>query len=110
MTVVAARSIPLEILALPAQRYGCHGCGDCCRDFTVQLREADLAKLRAQRWEERLGVPVTTEFRGRRFLAQRDDGACVFLGEGGKCRIHAEFAQRGIAFAYPTRKVIVKQP
>jgi lysine-N-methylase len=89
--VAAARSIPLEVLPLAAQRYGCHGCGDCCRDFTVQLREADLAKLRAQRWEERLGVPVTTEFRGRRFLAQRADGACVFLGEGGRCRIHAEF-------------------
>jgi lysine-N-methylase len=91
VNVGAARSIPLEMLPLPAQRYACHGCGDCCRDFTVQLREGDLAKLRAQRWEERLGVPVTSEFRGRRFLAQREDGACVFLGEGGKCRIHAEF-------------------
>jgi lysine-N-methylase len=91
VNVGTARTIPLEMLPLPAQRYACHGCGDCCRDFTVQLREADLAKLRAQRWEERLGISVTVGFRGRRFLAQREDGACVFLGEGGKCRIHAEF-------------------
>ena len=85
-----AATIPLTILPLPSQRYSCHGCGNCCRDFTVQLREADLEKLRSQDWERTLG-DVTVEFRGRRFLAQRADGACVFLLEGGKCRIHAEF-------------------
>lgn len=86
-----SRGIPLAVLQLPEQRYACHGCGDCCRDFTVQLREADLARLRAQEWERRLGMPVTASFRGATFLAQREDGACVFLGEGGRCRIHAEF-------------------
>ncbi len=83
----------LPILTLPVreQRYSCHGCGNCCKDFTVQLREADLAKLRAQRWEERLGGPVTVEFRDRTWLKQRADGACVFLQDDGKCRIHAEY-------------------
>ena len=89
-TMKRASTIPLQILPLPSQRYSCHGCGNCCRDFTVQLREADLEKLRSQDWERTLG-DVTVEFRGRRFLAQRADGACVFLLEGGKCRIHAEF-------------------
>lgn len=56
----------------------------------MQLREADLEKLHAQAWERSLGE-VTVEFRGKRFLAQRPDGACVFLLEDGKCRIHAEF-------------------
>lgn len=89
-SVPAPERIPLSILRLPEQRYGCHGCGDCCRDFTVQLRAADLERLRAQGWESRLGMPVTVRFRGGTFLAQRADGACVFLGEGGRCRIHAE--------------------
>ena len=31
-----AKRVPLEILDLPDQRYTCHGCGDCCRDFSVQ--------------------------------------------------------------------------
>ncbi|MFM7052932.1 MAG: YkgJ family cysteine cluster protein, partial [Planctomycetota bacterium] len=86
-------SVALPILVLPvaAQRYSCHGCGNCCRDFTVQLRDADIAKLEAQKWEERLGEPVTVEFRKRRYLRQRADGACVFLMDDGLCRVHKEF-------------------
>jgi len=57
----------------------------------VQLSSDDLARLRNQRWEERLGEPVTIEFRGTRFLRQRDDGACIFLQADGLCRVHAEF-------------------
>lgn len=89
---VAARSgdIPLTVLPLGAQRYSCHGCGLCCRDFTVQLRPADLEKLRAQGWERTLGVAPVVEFRGQSYLRQREDGACVFLQEDGRCRIHAE--------------------
>lgn len=83
--------LPILTLALRKQRYSCHGCGNCCRDFTVQLREEDLAKLKAQNWEEKLGHPVTIDFRGVRYLRQREDGACVFLMENGLCRIHKEF-------------------
>jgi lysine-N-methylase len=87
------------MLPVATQRYSCHGCGNCCRDFTVQLREADLAKLRAQGWEEKLGMPVTAEFRGTTYLRQRDDGACVFLMDDGLCRIHKDhgFAEKPIA-------------
>ncbi len=95
------RPIALPILVLPVreQRYSCHGCGNCCRDFTVQLRPADIEKLQAQGWEERLGMPVTTEFRGVTYLRQRDDGACVFLMDDGLCRIHKEhgFAEKPVA-------------
>ena len=86
-----ARRIPLQILDLKDQRYSCHGCGDCCRDFSVQLRDRDLRRLEEQGWEEKLGEPVTVEFRGRRYLRQRPDGACLFLQEDGLCRIHAEY-------------------
>lgn len=73
------------------QRYSCHGCAGCCRDFTVQLRDEDVALLHEQRWEQQLGVSPIVEFRGRRWLRQREDGACVFLEADGRCRIHAEF-------------------
>jgi lysine-N-methylase len=81
------------ILALPVveQRYSCHGCGNCCRDFTVQLREGDLAKLREQDWERRIGGPVAIAFRGVEYLRQREDGSCMFLMDDGRCRIHVEF-------------------
>jgi lysine-N-methylase len=85
------KSVPLAVVDLREQRYSCHGCGDCCRDFSVQLREEDLDRLRDQRWEERLGERVTVEFRGQRYLRQRPDGACLFLQDDGRCRIHAEF-------------------
>ncbi|MBM4112206.1 MAG: YkgJ family cysteine cluster protein [Phycisphaerae bacterium] len=83
--------LPLQVLPLPSQRYSCHGCGDCCRDFTVQLSREDLERLERQRWSERLGEPVTIEFRGALFLRQRDDGACIFLQADGLCRVHGEF-------------------
>lgn len=57
----------------------------------MQLSAEDLTRLESQRWEARLGEPVTVEFRGARFLRQRDDGACVFLQPDGRCRVHAEF-------------------
>ncbi|MCA9284230.1 MAG: YkgJ family cysteine cluster protein [Phycisphaerales bacterium] len=84
-------SLPILLPRLPAQRYSCHGCGNCCRDFTVQLRPEDLDKLEAQEWQRRLGEPVTVTFRERTYLRQRSDGACIFLQEGGRCRIHAEY-------------------
>ncbi|MBI1303657.1 MAG: hypothetical protein GC172_07710 [Phycisphaera sp.] len=92
-------ALPLLVLPVREQRYSCHGCGNCCRDFTVQLRPADLEKLLAQNWETKLGMPVTTEFRGTTYLRQREDGACVFLMDDGLCRIHKEhgFAEKPIA-------------
>lgn len=82
--------LPIVTLAVAEQRYSCHGCGNCCRDFTVQLRPDDLARLSEQGWEAKLGFPVTVNFRGVTYLRQRDDGACIFLMENGLCRIHAE--------------------
>ena len=82
--------IQLSILQMPSQRYSCHGCGDCCRDFTVQLREDDLVRLDSQGYAQQMDEPVTVEFRGQRYLRQRADGSCIFLESDGKCRIHAD--------------------
>jgi len=91
--VLLMPKVKLNILqtAVDEQRYSCHGCGNCCRDFTVQLRESDLRRLREQKWEEKLGMPPTVAFRGETYLRQREDGSCIFLMENGLCRIHAEY-------------------
>ena len=81
--------LPVLMPPIPEQRYSCHGCGDCCRDFTIELRGDDFERVRAQGWDAELGEPFWVEFAGRRWLRQREDGACIFLGEGGTCRIHA---------------------
>jgi len=83
--------LPIYIPELPAQKYSCHGCGSCCRDFTVQLTDADMQKLHDQGWKERLGQEYVVKFRGHSWLKQTDDGACVFLGDNGLCKVHAEF-------------------
>ena len=89
----AMSGIELPVVSLPVreQAYSCHGCGNCCRDFTVQLRDEDIAKLQQQNWERTLGEAVTVSFRGVTYLRQRENGACVFLMDNGLCRIHAEF-------------------
>ncbi|MCZ6835328.1 MAG: YkgJ family cysteine cluster protein [Planctomycetota bacterium] len=96
---MASHSLSILTLNVKQQRYSCHGCGNCCHDFTVQLRDEDLKRLEAQGWEEKLGEPITIEFRGTTFLRQREDGACLFLQDDGLCRIHAEhgFEEKPIA-------------
>ena len=96
---MARVELPILVPRLKWQKYSCHGCGVCCRDFTVQLRDEDLEKLDRQGWEEILGEPVVADFRGRSYLRRREDGSCVFLKEDGLCRIHADhgFAAKPIA-------------
>jgi lysine-N-methylase len=86
----------LPIITLPmAERWDCQRCGVCCRGSIVPLDEEDLGKLREQKWEEHpdyRGVAVTATLdRGRKQLARRADGSCVFLTDDGLCRIHQEF-------------------
>ena len=76
-----ARRIPLQILDLKDQRYSCHGCGDCCRDFSVQLRDRDLRRLEEQGWEE-VAVEMRRLGRRTRALAARSGAAWRMLPQG----------------------------
>jgi len=77
--------------ALSSQRYSCHGCGECCRDFTIELRAEDFERLQSQGWQQILGAPFWIDFGGKRWLRQREDGACIFLGDAGRCTVHEKF-------------------
>ncbi len=85
-------SLPLFLPDSGHQRFSCQGCGRCCRDLSVQLRDDDVQRLAQQDWGNRLDGPATVTFRGVTFLRKTEAGACVFLDEAtNRCRIHAEF-------------------
>lgn len=79
------------------ERWSCHQCGHCCRGSLVYLSDAEVARIKQQDWENDSKLRgqrtmVATGSRTRPFrLAHRADGACVFLGDDGLCRIHAKF-------------------
>jgi Fe-S-cluster containining protein len=79
------------------EHWDCQSCGVCCRGSLILLSEADLQKIREQKWE------ADPEFQGQKLLvrdaragsgqrlAQQADGSCVFLTAAGRCRIHEKF-------------------
>jgi lysine-N-methylase len=90
----------LPIRHLPVvQNWDCHASGACCRQgYVVTLTEEERKRIEAQGWDRDRdlgGAPAFTRFgppwRRRWQLSQRDDGACVFLGDNGHCRIHERF-------------------
>lgn len=83
--------------------FTCSRCGDCCRQWNVLLGPSEAERLESLPWEgndedlknvsPHRPVPGD-ESSGRRALARRDDGACVFLGALNQCRIHERFGER----------------
>ena len=79
------------------EQWDCKACGLCCHGSIVRLDDDDVQRLKGQAWEKH------PDFRGVKtvirdgwlsssyHLAQRPNGACVFLTAEGLCRIHAEF-------------------
>lgn len=66
-------------------RHTCTLCGGCCEGVRVPLYNAD-EEARARSAGAALGVPGPIDGGFLRF----EDGQCVFLGDDGLCRIHAE--------------------
>ncbi len=85
----------LSLLLPGFQRFDCEGCTYCCRSPIVMVTHAERDRILQAGWAERL--PGQRLFHRRRWLgrrpfmiAHRPDGACVFLGEDNRCRLHAE--------------------
>jgi uncharacterized protein len=74
--------------------FRCRRCGACCRwPGSVLLDEADLASAaKALGMDEAAFIQNCTELAANRAqltLRERGDGACLFLEDGGTCRIYA---------------------
>jgi lysine-N-methylase len=81
------------------QKFSCHACGFCCRNLVVNVTEEERRRILDGGWGERMGgVPlfVSYRYRGRKLrrLAHGAGGACVFLAEDGRCRLHKEAGAR----------------
>jgi lysine-N-methylase len=86
-------------LSLPTlQNWSCHSCGNCCRHHQILVTDAERQRILDQKWTDADGVPAGEgafeRAGGGRFrLAHKGDGACVFLDENNRCRIHAKFGE-----------------
>lgn len=95
LTIVKNDFVTRSIRTLPVvEKWDCQCCGLCCHGNTIILDNDDLTKLRSQHWEKHpafRGVKTVVReslLGGRHVLAKRADGACVFLNQKGRCRIH----------------------
>ena len=85
-------------LQVPAeQRFTCAQCGACCRGAWVVLTPAEVDRYRAigaARWYVDAEAPGADPFLpapgGHFRIRSRADGACGFLTEANRCRIHEE--------------------
>lgn len=109
--------LPYSLATPPSfQCYECVGCGECCRGrFAIAVSAADRARIEAQNWRDDelslAGKPLFTSYGNGTFkLAHTDTGACIFLTDDGKCRIHAKFGEAAKPLAcrlYPFRFIPV---
>lgn len=85
----------MPVKSLPViQRWDCRGCGDCCKTYHVRVTDAERARIEGQDWRAdpaMAGVEplVWDRHLGEYRLNHTADGACVFYGPDGRCRIHA---------------------
>ncbi len=82
----AARVRPLSVR--PGARYACFGDGPCCTDVhgLGPLNRREVRSLRVIR-QSAVASPPDNGF-DEPMLRTRDDGRCVFLGDG-RCELHA---------------------
>lgn len=91
--------MPMPVRHLPVvQKWDCQGCTDCCRQYLVSVTAEEKQRIDEQGWQklpEYQGVELIandgSRKRPRYRLAHRADGACVFLGENNRCKIHEKF-------------------
>lgn len=87
-------------LSLPTiQNWNCHNCSGCCRKHAIEVTAEERQRIEAQGWGTQDGFPAGQELfvsmgGGRYRLAHQPDGACLFLGDDGLCRIHARHGEQ----------------
>ena len=80
------------------QAWDCHVSGSCCKEYLVTITDEERQRIEEQGWDPETDLGGLPPFRysgwpwaRKVHLNHRADGSCVFLGEGGKCRIHERF-------------------
>ena len=104
-------AIPVEIVNLimawiMRQMFVCRGCGACCRipDGIVRVSDDEIARIAAflgQR--EEAFIATETELAPDRkglILKSRPDGACAYLSDDNRCRIHPVKPDKCRTFPY----------
>ena len=93
-------SLPVRHLPV-VQNWDCHGCGACCHEYQVFVTDEERQRILSQGWEKDStigGLPLFVRqgrLRGGRYrLNHRSNGACIFLSEAGRCRIHELFGSQ----------------
>ena len=90
-------------LQIPAgQRFTCAQCGSCCRGgWAIVVTPAEVERYRATgaaRWYADADAPDADPFdpapHGHFQLRRREDGACGFLTDANRCRIHEELGEQ----------------
>jgi len=79
------------------QNWSCHSCGNCCSGhMLIPLSIAEKERIEKQGWTQADGVDASkmvvagiNQYR----LGHKADGACVFLDDKKRCRIHAKFGE-----------------
>lgn len=87
----------------PAQRFTCHSCGRCCRRWDVVVTDSERTayqKRNVAQWFREADSPTGGTARdpfepiagvpGYFRIRTRSDGACGFLSDANRCRIHEE--------------------
>jgi lysine-N-methylase len=100
--------MPLPVRSLPVlQNWDCQGCSACCRHYHVSVSTEERQRIEGQGWENepefqgvQMFVRVGGWFSGSSYrLNQHPDGACVFLGQDNRCRIHNRHGSAAKPFA-----------
>ena len=95
----------IALLALRPLRHACSACGTCCHGWRVRVRPDELAGLERCAAELDVADPVVDG------NLRQVEGRCVFLAEGGLCRIHARFglaAKPEVCRRYPLRATLAE--
>ncbi len=88
-----SRSLTVLMPVVEGQRWSCHSCGDCCRTLVGHVTEAERRRLDEQDWEGEIGAAAHVRSGRGWALNKRPDGACVFLDDRNRCRIHSKFGE-----------------
>jgi len=92
--------------ALPANEFRCRGCGACCRipNGIVRVGDEEIRRIAAflGRSESAFIAEETELAPDRRglILKSHPDGACVYLTEDNRCRIHPVKPDKCRTFPY----------